>query len=86
MELRDCLILIGLGGLFIILGVVGIGWGRKEERVYFEALAKRRGDVREFMEHWPPRHQPGALKLGGWIAIALGVALLVTGGIFCLLI
>ncbi len=86
MLLRDCLILVGLGGLFILLGVAGIMWGGKEENAYYEALAKRRGDVREFIEHWPPRHQPWAMKLGGWIALALGVVLLITGGISWLLL
>ena len=83
MLLQDCLIMIGVGGLFAGLGVAGILWGKREERIYFEALAKRQGDTREFLEHWPPRHQPGALKIGGWIAVATGAALLVTGGILC---
>ncbi|HUU64946.1 MAG TPA: hypothetical protein VMW37_02450 [Dehalococcoidales bacterium] len=82
---RDCLILMGVGGLFIIIGLAIIIWGKREEKGYYNALAKRPGDARELMEHWPPRQQPGALKAGGWIAIAIGVVMLVTGGLFCLL-
>jgi len=37
------------------------------------------------MEHWPTRPQPGALRMGGWIAIAIGVAMLITGGALLLL-
>ena len=74
----DWFILMGIGGGFIILGLLGIFWGRHEERAYFEALAERR-DVREFVSHWPERPQPGALKIGGWITIILGTLLLVTG-------
>jgi len=81
----DYFILMGVGGLFIILGLAAIIWGKHEERSYFDAIATRTGDLREFMEHWPPRPQPGALKIGGWIAIAVGVLLLVTGVIFWLL-
>jgi hypothetical protein len=74
----DWLILMGMGGGFIVLGLIGILWGRYEEKKYFEAMAERR-DMREFMSHWPERPQPGALRVGGWISIALGALLLVVG-------
>lgn len=79
----DSFILMGLGGLFILLGLGGIIWGRREEKSYYDALSTR-PDVREFLEHWPQRPEPGALKIGGWIAIALGLLMLVTGGAFLL--
>lgn len=85
MLIRDCLILIGVGGLFLVIGILMYIWGKREEESYYRELSKRPGDTREFMEHWPPRPQPGALKIGGVIAIGLGGVLLVTGGIFCLL-
>ena len=74
----DYFILMGVGVGFIILGVVGILWGRHEEKSYFESLAKK-SDLREFVSHWPERPQPGALKIGGWIAVSLGLILLVVG-------
>ncbi|HET6477569.1 MAG TPA: hypothetical protein VFF92_00655 [Dehalococcoidales bacterium] len=85
MLVRDCLILIGAGGLFLVIGILVYIWGKQEEERYYSTLAKRPGDTREFMERWPPRPQPGALKIGGVVAIALGAVLLVTGGIFCLM-
>jgi len=78
MSQGDWFILMGIGGGFIILGLVGMFWGRHEEKTYFEALAERR-DVREFVSHWPERPQPGALRTGGWIAIILGALMLVIG-------
>ena len=81
----DCLMLMGVGGLFIIIGLATIIWGKREEKGYYNALSKRPGDTREFTEHWPSRPQPGALKAGGWIALAIGVVMLITGGILCLL-
>jgi hypothetical protein len=81
---RDCFMLMGLGGGFIILGIIGIIWGGHEEKDYFDALTAR-PDLREFMAHWPERPQPGALRIGGWIAIAVGLVLLVTGVILWLL-
>ncbi len=85
MSVLDCLILIGAGGLFLVIGIAAYAWGKREEDRYYGEIARRPGDTREFMNHWPPRHQPGALKLGGVIAIALGAILLVVGGIFCIL-
>jgi hypothetical protein len=74
----DWFIVMGVSGVFIVLGLLGFLWGRYEEKQYFEALARQR-DVREFVSHWPERPQPGALKIGGWISIGLGVLLLLTG-------
>ena len=84
MPLGDCFILMGVGGGFIILGLAGILWGRHEEKSYFDVMATR-PDLREFMAHWPERPQPGAVSIGGWIALALGFILLVVGIIFWLL-
>jgi nitrogen fixation-related uncharacterized protein len=82
MLLRDCFILIGVGLGFVFLGLVGIIWGRHEAKRYDEALSTRH-DLREFVSHWPERPQSGALLVGGWIAIALGMVMLVIG-IVCL--
>ncbi len=78
MPQRDWLVLMGMGVLFILLGVGSIIWGKSEEKNYYSAISHR-PDVREFLEHWPPRPQPIALKIGGVIAIAVGVVLLVMG-------
>ncbi len=83
MPQRDCFVLIGMGGLFILLGLAAIIWGRSEEKSYYDSLSSRT-DVREFLEHWPQRPQFGALKIGGWIAIAIGALMAVLGGAFLL--
>ena len=80
-EGAELIILMGVGGLFIILGIVGVLWGRSEERRYFEAISHKR-DVREYLEHWPARPEPGAIKVGGWIAIAIGIVMLIVGSLF----
>ena len=76
---RDFFILMGVGGLFIILGLATIIWGKREEKGYYNSLSTHAGDIREFLAHWPPRLEPGALKIGGWIAITIGVVMLATG-------
>jgi hypothetical protein len=67
-----------MGGLFILLGLGAFFQGRADERRYFNSISART-DIREYLEHWPQRPVPGALKVGGWIAIALGVFMLVLG-------
>ena len=76
---RDYLILIGMGALFVILGIASIIWGKREEKSYYDAISART-DAREFLEHKPERPEPGALKIGGWIAIAIGLLMTVIGG------
>ena len=66
------------GGIFIILGIIGILLGIREEKKLFEALAAK-PDLREFSLRHVESPQPGALKIGGWIAIAVGVVVLVAG-------
>ncbi len=77
----DWFILMGVGGLFILLGLVAIIWGKGEEKSYYESLSARK-DMREYLEHQPERPEPGALKIGGWIAITIGLLMLAMGGVF----
>ncbi len=79
----DLFILLGMGGLFILRGIASIMWGKGEEKSYYKAMSAR-SDVREFLEHEPERPEPGALKIGGWIAIAIGVLMVMLGGAFWL--
>ncbi len=84
MPQREWWLLMRSGGLFLLLGLGAIIWGRKEEKSYFDALSTRTTDAREFLDHWPPRPQFGALKIGGLITIAIGVVMIVAGVAFWL--
>lgn len=77
------LIPIVIGGVFIILGLGAWAWGRREERQYYDSLTTHT-DLREFFTRWPFRPEPGAIKVGGWIAIAIGVGLSIVGLVFAL--
>ena len=79
----DYFILMGMGGLFVILGIASVFWGKREAKGYYDIISTR-SDVREFLEHEPERPEPGALRIGGWIAIAVGLLMLVMGGAFWL--
>jgi cytochrome b subunit of formate dehydrogenase len=67
-----------VSGVLILLGIIAILWGIREEKKLFEALASK-PDLREFSLKHVESPQPGALKIGGWIAIAVGVIILVAG-------
>ena len=85
MPQNDWLVIMGIGGFFILLGLVAVAWGKKEEKNYYNSLStSERPDTREFLERWPERPQFGGLKIGGWIAIAIGVLMIVMGGAFWL--
>ncbi|MBI4186747.1 MAG: hypothetical protein HY530_04475 [Chloroflexi bacterium] len=83
MPQTDPIILLGIGGLFALLGVLAIIWGKREEKSYYNAIVTRR-DAREFLEHSPRRPEPGALKIGGVIAIAVGLVMVAVGGFLLL--
>ena len=74
------LILLIMGGVFTVFGIAFEFWGRAEEEAYYSSIA-RRFDVREFIEHMPFRPEPGALRIGGRIAIALGILLFIASGV-----
>ncbi len=80
MPLHDWFILMGMGGLFVLLGIATILWGRREEKSYYNSLSTRT-DLREFLEHRPQWPQPVALEIGGWIAVAVGLVMLAMSGV-----
>jgi hypothetical protein len=83
MLLPDDLIIIGIGALFIIVGLIAFGWGRREESTYNNYLSHL-DDVREFLTHWPERPEPQGLFVGGWISVAVGLLLIILGLAFLL--
>ncbi len=84
MAREDSFILMGVGGFFILLGIGLTFWGMSEDRGYYNSLA-RRFDLREFLQHDPERAWLGALRIGGWISLAVGVVMLASGGAFLLM-
>ncbi|MFC2013592.1 hypothetical protein ACFLU8_01740 [Chloroflexota bacterium] len=75
---QDYFILMGMGGVFIILGIIAFFWGRDEEKGYYDSFVSS-ADVREFLEHGPERPGLGALQVGGWIAISIGLSMIIAG-------
>jgi hypothetical protein len=82
MSQGDWYILLIVGGIFIVLGIGAVVWGMREEKKIFEELSKK-PDLREFSLKHIETPQPGALKIGGWIAVSLGVLMEIVGIILC---
>ncbi len=74
----DWWIFILIGGIFIVLGIGAVIWGHVEEKRIFDALA-RKPDLREFTLEHIETPQPGALRIGGWIGIGLGILVALAG-------
>lgn len=79
MPLSDHFIFMAVGGIFVILGIALVLWGRGEAKGYYSSLTDR-PDAREFLEHWPQRPRVGAGQIGGWISLAVGLVLVAVGG------
>ncbi|RJQ40440.1 MAG: hypothetical protein C4555_01530 [Dehalococcoidia bacterium] len=69
-----------VGGVFVVAGIIGILWGRREARQDFNILASHadvRTDARKLVQNsWRINSGAGALVAGGIIAIIVGVVLL----------
>jgi len=79
----DNFIIMGMGGFFLILAIIFFLWARGEERGLNYGLSQRR-DLREFLTRWPMRVEPGALRVGGWLSVIIGLLLIIIGGLLLL--
>jgi len=77
---HDWLIAMVMGGVFVLLGLGAIYLGKGEEKSYYNTISTR-ADAREFIEHAPHRPEPHGLKIGGWIAISVGLLMIALGGL-----
>ena len=75
----EWLIPMGIGIGFVILGVILVVIGRSDEGAYFTSLSTR-PDMRRYVEQQSPPEFT-SLKVGGGISIAVGLVLLVIGGV-----
>ncbi|MBA7594013.1 hypothetical protein ES703_00949 [subsurface metagenome] len=79
----DNFIIMSIGGFFLVLALIFFLWARGEERGLNYGLSQRR-DLREFLTRWPMRVEPGALRVGGWLSVIIGLLLIIIGGLLLL--
>jgi hypothetical protein len=77
----DLYIILGLGGLFLLIGVSSLLWGHREKEDYYKAISSRH-DVREYMQQTPEIPEPVGLKIGGILSIIVGLVMLFLGVAF----
>lgn len=81
MEWGEWVWMMVVGAIFTVIGFILLISGRSEEKGYYDSLASK-ADMREFVSHQPERAEPGSLKVGAWIALAVGLLLVVLAIIF----
>ena len=74
----DSYIVMGIGGLFVFLGLIIMLWARHKQKGYGDVLS-RREELRSFLGYWPDFILPSELRVGGWVSVVVGVALIVLG-------
>ena len=72
-----------IGCVFLIIGLSVLFLGRREDKEYTDTISSH-VDVRKYLEHTTDTNQSWGLKVGGVIALVIGLVLLVMGLIFWL--
>jgi len=73
--------ILGMGGFFVLLGIIFLLWSRREKKRYYNSILLTQKDIRESLTHEPERHWLNAWQIGGWISLIIGITLLIVGGI-----
>jgi len=74
-------VILGMGGFFVLLGIIFILGNRREKRKYYNSILLTRRDIKETITHEHERFWLQAWQIGGWISLIVGIVLLIIGGI-----
>jgi len=80
-----CQAILGMGGFFILLGIIFILWNKREQRRYYNSILLTQRDIKESITHEPERLWLNAWQIGGRISLIIGAMLLIGGGILWLI-
>lgn len=84
---NNWLMMLMVGGVFILLGLAGLLWGKREASEDYQMISDRADvdtDARQLLEDWRSKSGSGALKMGGLLTIIIGLFLLVLSAVFLL--
>jgi hypothetical protein len=73
-------VILGMGGFFVLLGIIFILGNRREKRKYYNGVLREK-DIKEVITHEHERFWLQAWMIGGRMSIAVGIALLIAGAI-----
>jgi hypothetical protein len=80
-----CQAILGMGGFFLLLGIVFIIWNKREKERYYNSILLTRRDIKESLTREPERPWLHAWQIGGRISLIIGIVLLIIGGILWLI-
>ncbi|MFO7997222.1 MAG: hypothetical protein R6U93_08850 [Dehalococcoidia bacterium] len=76
--------ILGMGGFFVLLGIIFVIWNKKEKQRYYNSILLTRRDIKESLTHDPDRPWLHAWQVGGRISLIVGIMLLIIGGVLWL--
>jgi len=74
-------IILGMGGFFVLLGIIFILGNKREKKKYYNSILLTRRDIKETITHEHERFWLQAWQIGGRISLIVGIILLIIGGI-----
>jgi hypothetical protein len=74
-------VILGLGGFFVLLGIIFMLGNRREKNKYYNSILLTRRDIQETITREHERFWLHAWRIGGWISVIVGIVLLIIGGI-----
>jgi hypothetical protein len=74
-------VILGMGGFFVLLGIIFILGNRREKKKYYNSVLLTQRDIKETITHEHERFWLQAWQIGGWISLIVGVVLLIIGGV-----
>ena len=74
-------VILGLGGFFVLLGIIFILWNRREKNKYYNNILLTQRDIKEIITREHERFWLLAWQIGGRVSLIVGIVLLIIGGI-----
>lgn len=74
-------VILGMGGFFVLLGIIFILGNKREKKRYYNSILLTRKDIKETITHEHERFWLHAWQIGGRISLIIGIVLLIIGGI-----
>jgi hypothetical protein len=78
-------VILGLGGFFVLLGIIFMLGNRREKKKYYNSILLTQRDIKETITHEHERFWLQAWQIGGRISLIVGIVLLIIGGILGLI-
>jgi hypothetical protein len=72
-------VILGLGGFFVLLGIIFMLGNRREKNRYYNHILLTRRDIKETITREHERFWLHAWRIGGWISVIVGSVLLIIG-------